>query len=584
MDEGLIGPLAAQLHPHHYPHHHASSSSSASPPGALAGVFGSLDDFSESAFINGRGGAGRALPHDAASGLGAVVIKPSVLGGLEAAWHAAELAARGGAAAVISSAFESSVGVSALAQLAAAAVVALGARAPAGTGAARPGAEGEGEGGGAWAGGYHGLGTLEWFESDVVAPGLKGCPGSPADGACARGAAAAADQRRQQHAGQQALLIERAREITEGAAAAALGAAAGLGSKPPTGDYSILDAIPPSSCLLDASSDDPLVEQRFYELQLPAALGGACRARCLLARPRPASGAPEGSSGGSNSSSSGDTATAPSSSVAEVGGGGGRAPLVFLHGFMGDASDWAPVMRALAAAGHPCLSVDLPGHGGTRAVLASGGSSDDSGSGSGNGGGCSSSGGSGGGLYSLDAAAALVSKAASAAFGREARCVLVGYSMGARVALHLIANSNSSSSGMGQKRQNQRQPQQQRLQLRHQQQWRAAVVISGTPGIPNEEQRSDRAARDVELSEVLRRQGLTSFVDWWYRQPLWTSLKGHPRFGEMAAKRAAAGDAEELAAALAGMSTGRMVGGAGGGGRGLQQGQVCGSTVISKRP
>ena len=37
---------------------------------------------------------------------------------------------------------------------------------------------------------------------------------------------------------------------------------------------------------------------------------------------------------------------------------------IFLHGFMGDKEDWLPIMRALALT-HHCIALDLPGHGKT---------------------------------------------------------------------------------------------------------------------------------------------------------------------------------------------------------------------------
>jgi isochorismate synthase/2-succinyl-5-enolpyruvyl-6-hydroxy-3-cyclohexene-1-carboxylate synthase/2-succinyl-6-hydroxy-2,4-cyclohexadiene-1-carboxylate synthase/O-succinylbenzoate synthase len=473
LDEGIAGPLAA-----------ARAAAAAGDPGApSAGGCGGLDDPLDGGYGGGGAPAGRAMPSDAASGLGGVVIKPTAVGGLEAAWAAAEWAARAGAAAVVSSAFESSVGLSALTQLAAAIDARAGAAA---------------DGGGA----FHGLGTLDWFETDAVSPGLGQLSEElePASHAAAAGGAprrkefsvAAADH----------LLTSAASRVAGEAAAAAT------------------EGAPPSSVsLLDVACDDATVTERTIDVQLPAScLGaGAASVHCILAHP------PLNCS----SSSSGANGSSGSSSA-------GKPPVVLLHGFMGDASDWLPTMRALAAAGHPCLGVDLPGHGATR-MAGSGGRGSSS-------------------CYSLDAAAEAVAGAAAAAFGASSRCVLVGYSMGARVALHMLAadappgggTAAAASSTPG------------GTAVGAGGRWAAGVVVSGTPGIPDAEQRADRLARDTELAGALRRQGLGPFVDWWYAQPLWGSLRGHPRFGETAGRRAAAGDAEELAAALAGMSTGRM--------------------------
>lgn len=45
-------------------------------------------------------------------------------------------------------------------------------------------------------------------------------------------------------------------------------------------------------------------------------------------------------------------------------------PLVLLHGLLGDADDWRPVIQALP--GVPCHALDLPGHGRNRALRVSG--------------------------------------------------------------------------------------------------------------------------------------------------------------------------------------------------------------------
>lgn len=41
-----------------------------------------------------------------------------------------------------------------------------------------------------------------------------------------------------------------------------------------------------------------------------------------------------------------------------------RPTLLFLHGFMGGAEDWEPIMLSMAHAAR-CIAVDLPGHGGS---------------------------------------------------------------------------------------------------------------------------------------------------------------------------------------------------------------------------
>ena len=98
---------------------------------------------------------------------------------------------------------------------------------------------------------------------------------------------------------------------------------------------------------------------------------------------------------------------------------------VFLHGFLGCKEDWLPVMYALAATCITCAAIDLPGQGRHARAL------------------------------SVEDIATLL---ASVMATRDmSRCVLVGYSMGARTAMSLA--------------------------LRYPDVARKLVCISGTPGI-----------------------------------------------------------------------------------------------------
>jgi hypothetical protein len=87
------------------------------------------------------------------------------------------------------------------------------------------------------------------------------------------------------------------------------------------------------------------------------------------------------------------------------------------------------------------------------------------------------------------------------------------------------------------------------------------VIISGTPGIPDPDLRAARVAKDQELADLLLSLGAAGFLEWWYQQPLWASLRAHPRFERLLEKRAGeqAGQEQQLAASLKYSSTGRMV-------------------------
>lgn len=110
-----------------------------------------------------------------------------------------------------------------------------------------------------------------------------------------------------------------------------------------------------------------------------------------------------------------------------------RPVILLLHGFLGAASDWVPMMCALSATGFDCMALDLPGHGSTA---CGSGSSED--------------------VPDIAGTADAVTSFVQA-HGLAGRVVLVGYSLGARVALRVAST----------------QP---RL-------LKACMLISGTPGI-----------------------------------------------------------------------------------------------------
>lgn len=89
---------------------------------------------------------------------------------------------------------------------------------------------------------------------------------------------------------------------------------------------------------------------------------------------------------------------------------------VFLHGFLGTGEDWVAIMKAISGCGR-CISIDLPGHGGTK--IQNHGNKDDA----------QESG------LSVEVVADLLCKL----FGHitPGKVTLVGYSMGARIALYM---------------------------------------------------------------------------------------------------------------------------------------------------
>jgi len=161
----------------------------------------------------------------------------------------------------------------------------------------------------------------------------------------------------------------------------------------------------------------------------------------------------------------------------------------FLHGFAGDPATWAGI------AGSDDLCLALPGHG-PIAVQPS-----------------------------WDSNLAAVRDAIG-------RCdVVVGYSLGARVALGLVAAG-----------------------------WvPRAILISVNPGISDVQAR-DRRERAAAWAAILRHRGIAAFVDEWAKQPLFATQAARVPAERLAARRARrlALDPEQLAQCLEAMGLAAM--------------------------
>lgn len=204
-------------------------------------------------------------------------------------------------------------------------------------------------------------------------------------------------------------------------------------------------------------------------------------------------------------------------------------PLLFVHGFLGEAADWDG-LRALLGADVAATCFELPGHGAAPevAVAAS--------------------------RRSADAAhrrqrpdPSVPEAAASSWFPDAARrlqraCarlpappVVVGYSMGGRLALYTA--------------------------VRHSGVARALVLLGADPGIAEPAARAERRARDDALARELAAAGnKQAFAAWlrrWYAAPLFGRLNRHAAF-ETLLRRRLRQRPGALAAALRGLSVSRQ--------------------------
>jgi 2-succinyl-6-hydroxy-2,4-cyclohexadiene-1-carboxylate synthase len=159
-------------------------------------------------------------------------------------------------------------------------------------------------------------------------------------------------------------------------------------------------------------------------------------------------------------------------------------PLIFLHGFLGCKEDWEEMLSFFDAR-YYCIAIDLPGHAGTP--------------------------------YSEDIVSTI--QARILPLGSE-KPILIGYSMGGRIA----------------------------LQLR---QWaKALVVISGHPGLKTEKEKEQRWRVDQMWSEKILHAPFETFLAEWYAQALFHPLpKNH-----LSAKSQITHNPQHLASALLQMS------------------------------
>ncbi|MCO5067437.1 MAG: alpha/beta fold hydrolase [Kiritimatiellae bacterium] len=175
----------------------------------------------------------------------------------------------------------------------------------------------------------------------------------------------------------------------------------------------------------------------------------------------------------------------------------GSAPVLCVHGFLGEPDDWRLFAHALG----PAFGVSawaLPGHGGAPV--------DDF----------------------VDGVRALQ----RALRAMPAPPHLVGYSMGGRLALAAAVDANVSLTSL--------------------------TIISASPGLKTGLERDTRARADDRLADDLERQGLEAFVRTWYSQPLFASLERRPALLHDLLSRRARGTASDRADALRALTVGRQ--------------------------
>lgn len=181
--------------------------------------------------------------------------------------------------------------------------------------------------------------------------------------------------------------------------------------------------------------------------------------------------------------------------------GASAGDILFLHGFMGRASDWQSIMAGFDVR-YRCIAADLPGHGSSLGLPE--------------------------GSYTMEGTAYAVLRLLDELDLHKP--TLVGYSMGGRLALYLA--------------------------LRHPERCAGLFLESASPGLETEAERKDRRLSDEKLAKRLESEDFEEFLESWYRQPLFASLSRHEGLVEGLIAKRRDNDSGELVRSLRGMGTG----------------------------
>jgi 2-succinyl-6-hydroxy-2,4-cyclohexadiene-1-carboxylate synthase len=182
---------------------------------------------------------------------------------------------------------------------------------------------------------------------------------------------------------------------------------------------------------------------------------------------------------------------------------GQGSPLVLLHGFTGSPLSWAAVARALPAGG-AVVAPSLPGHHPELPVAR-------------------------GFAANVERMAEILAEILA---DLAQPCHLVGYSLGARVALGLALGHGHLVARL--------------------------TLIGGHPGLSSEAERARRRAADQAWIACLRERGTGEFARAWQAQPLFDSQASHPAAMREQHAIRAAHDPAALAKSLEHMGLGVM--------------------------
>ena len=170
--------------------------------------------------------------------------------------------------------------------------------------------------------------------------------------------------------------------------------------------------------------------------------------------------------------------------------GNGSRQICFVHGFTQTGKSW--IQAANSIANTTCTFIDAPDHGESQGTS-----------------------------LTLQESGDAIAKVAQ-------DMVLVGYSMGARMALHAAIQHPQSMTGL--------------------------VLVSGTPGIEDVSERASRVQADDALAQHIEAVGTSVFIEEWIRQPLFANSE----FGDDEIRERCRNTAASLASSLRTCGTGQQ--------------------------
>jgi 2-succinyl-6-hydroxy-2,4-cyclohexadiene-1-carboxylate synthase len=147
-----------------------------------------------------------------------------------------------------------------------------------------------------------------------------------------------------------------------------------------------------------------------------------------------------------------------------------QTPVVLIHGFTGSGKNWASLSEALVRQGWHVIALEMLGHGRSDAP-------DDP------------------QRYTIEHCQADVVAALRKLNVAPGKAILIGYSMGARIALYCALSGYFG----------------------------ALVLESGSPGLASQAERDQRRRSDEALATRIEEYGVEAFVDYWEELPVFSS-------------------------------------------------------------